>query len=196
MQPRRSREQQAFAFQLRAGSHLHKARQMQINRLRPDAAAPGQHGLCPAQPGRQQRGAEQDGCPHPARRAFRQRPAAGHPVHPYIRPSCRSAVQLGLRRRARLSATSASSGTPHSRTGPLHSRDAASNGYTCLGRRDPYLSIQRPPARDDVIPCHEDPRLAKTPMVCRTRAVGSLFCTRTPQNAFVRSFVCLLCLLR
>ncbi len=27
-------------------------------------------------------------------------------------------------------------------------------------------------------------------MVCRTRAVGSLFCTRTPQNAFVRSFVC------
>ena len=32
--------------------------------------------------------------------------------------------------------------------------------HTVLGRRDPYRSIQRPPARDDVIPCH-----AKTPVL-------------------------------
>ena len=32
--------------------------------------------------------------------------------------------------------------------------------HTVLGRRDLYRSIQRPPARDDVIPCH-----AKTPVL-------------------------------
>ena len=159
MQPRRSREQQAFAFQLRAGSHLHKARQMQINGPRSDAAAPGQHGLCPAQPG-QQRGAEQDGCPHPARRACRQRPTAGHPVHPHIRP-------LPLR----CAACTAQQGKALGHIGQLRHPaqphwPAAQQGrcqqrqHTVLGRRDPYRSIQRPPARDDVIPCH-----AKTPVL-------------------------------
>ena len=61
-------------------------------------------------------------------------PAASVPLPgtPSTRTSapCRSAVQPALRSRARLSATSASSGTPHSRTGPLHSRDAASSGST------------------------------------------------------------------
>ena len=69
--------------------------------------------------------------------------------------------------------------------------------HTVLGRRDPYRSIQRPPARDDVIPCHaKTPVLPKIPHGMQNEGRRSHFWARTQQTAFVRSFVCFFGLFR
>ena len=107
---------------------------------------------------------------------------------------CQPAVQPTPRSRARQSSTSVRRGTFCSRTGPLHSSEAASSGSTlflaagtstlpCKGR--PPVMIQSP-----AMP--RPPFCKRYPMVCKTRVFGQQNAPETafPQSAgFVRSFV-------
>ena len=107
---------------------------------------------------------------------------------------CQPAVQPTPCSRARQSSTSVRRGTFCSRTGPLHSSEAASSGSTlflaagtstlpCKGR--PPVMIQSP-----AMP--RPPFCKRYPMVCKTRVFGQQNAPETafPQSAgFVRSFV-------
>ena len=107
---------------------------------------------------------------------------------------CQPAVQPTPRSRARQSSTSVRRGTFCSRTGPLHSSEAASSGSTlflaagtstlpCKGR--PPVMIQSP-----AMP--RPPFCKRYPMVCKTRVFGQQNAPETafpPSAGFVRSFV-------
>ncbi len=107
---------------------------------------------------------------------------------------CQPAVQPTPRSKARQSSTSVRRGTFCSRTGPLHSSEAASSGSTlflaagtstlpCKGR--PPVMIQSP-----AMP--RPPFCKRYPMVCKTRVFGQQNAPETafpPSAGFVRSFV-------
>ena len=158
-------------------AHLRQPLQMQVDGSCPDAAAPGQYSVHPPQP-RQQRRAEQDGCPHPACGLRCKVGAHGLPLH-------RQRCALPARRAAH---------APQQGKTVLHigqarhilqpHRPAAQQcccqqrQHTVFGRRQFHPALQRPSTRNDPIPSHaKTPVLQKLPHGMQNEGLWSKKCT-------------------